>query len=185
MKLKNTRELVLRARAHARHDHVQQGTYGRGSVNGDVRFKGCAIGCLATPHRKSELRSFLRSLFGGPQLYYKDFSSQGLNSDGMVGKLRREFGINWALARAAESFFEAQPTHGAAINFIPAFAAALNEGANITPGAVRRFWYKHRIGFNDSLRDVYVYDYEASGPTSEQVKVLTPIFLDWLRSQTA
>lgn len=140
MRIKNTRELVLRADTHARHDRIVQGTYGAATVNGEVEFHGCAIGCLATPHRKRSLRSYLRAIrdgeaagrcgLGSGDTFYIDSARQ-------IRDLRREFGINAALARAAEDLFENQETHGAAIEFIPAFARALNEGANITPRGVK------------------------------------------------
>lgn len=141
--IKNGRELVLRAQGHARVDHIQQGTYGESSCNGYVEFKGCAIGCLATPHRQSELRGFIKSLGrffaddgDGDQWVLSESASDQLK------RLKRDFGINIALARCAEALFEAMPTHGAAINFIPAFAKAVAkcEGVNLTPGRVARGW---------------------------------------------
>ena len=133
--IKNKRELVLRAKGHARADHVQQGTYGRASVNGYADFKGCAIGCLATPHRQPELRKFLRDLFKGP-VRDRHLEDAGLDEYKQQELLKREFGICPALARAAESFFESQRTHGAAIEFIPAFAMSLPEGRNVTQRTV-------------------------------------------------
>jgi hypothetical protein len=150
MKIKNTRELVLRAQWHARHDHVKQGTYGDVSMNGEVEYQGCAIGCLSTPHTKKGMRA-----------YFDKFSSRWYRSGGgrtvvlpesdvMVRDLGKEFGICPALARAAEECFEGAETHGAAISFIPAFAKALNEGARISDRQVERWterhWDEHIIG---------------------------------------
>lgn len=145
MRIKNKRELVLRALGHARLDHIAQGTYGSASCNGEVEFKGCAIGCLATPHRKGELRSFIRRL---GELICGEYELEEAGTD-QIPRLKREFGICPELARVAEAFFESQPTHGAAIEFIPEFAKALPEGANITPRKVRKFW-------EESLGGAYV-----------------------------
>jgi len=140
MKIKNTKELVLRARGHAKLDHIAQGTYGDGTVNGDVEFKGCAIACLATPHRKKDMRAWFIKWLG--ENYEPGYSNEVEFDDhaDLIPALEREFGITQGLARAAEALFESQSTHGAAINFIPAFAEALNEGADITPKAVQKMW---------------------------------------------
>lgn len=166
-KIKNTRELVLRARGHARQDHIQQGTYGDASCNGHLEFKGCAIGCLATPHRQSELRAFIKR-FGWKDDDTGDwFLNEDNDSAKQVKRLKREFGICEPLARLAEGIFEGARTHGAAINVIPEFAAALPEGVNITPRMVyaaniritgtssmtdRRNIYSHKDEFLDWLR---------------------------------
>lgn len=148
MKIKNTKELVLRADGHAKADRIKQGTYGSATVNGHAEFEGCAIGCLATPHRKADLRSFLRGFlgktdagardpWGGVPVANEPFS---LDEDMLIKQLGKEFGICPALARVAESCFESYDTHGGAIEFIPRFARSLNEGAEITPSLLEKIW---------------------------------------------
>lgn len=131
MKIKNKKELVLRARGHARTDHITQGTYGHAEANGHVEYRGCAIGCLSTPHRQKDLRRFV--------LDGVDFD----DDSGMVRTLAEEFGICPALARAAEAIFEGLDTHGQAIEFIPAFARALPEGVDIGSRSVADWWRKN------------------------------------------
>lgn len=132
-KIKNTGELVLRAQAHARHDRIRQGTYGDASVNGHAEYKGCFIGCLSTPHRKRDLFSFLRKARDEGSLEYFDDHDQRL-------ALHREFGICLELSYLCEAIFEGLPTHGAAIEFLPAFAKALApcEGKRITDAQVQK-----------------------------------------------
>jgi hypothetical protein len=149
MRIKNTQELVNRSRWHARHDHVKQGTYGKSKTNGVTEFQGCAIGCLATPHRKRDLKAFVKALrakFGDKNdgsitgLGYIDEGYVYEDDLAQLKRLKSEFGIIPELARVAESIFEHLPTHSEAIEFIPAFAAALNEGANFTPAKVEKAW---------------------------------------------
>lgn len=158
-KIKNGRELVLRAQSHARHDHIKQGTYGDGSVNGHVEFKGCAVGCLSTPHRKRDLRNFLRSFTGGVP---GNVSLDDRNAQ--VEGLRREFGITEALADLLEAIFEGIETHGAAIEFIPAAAKAIAacEGKNITDRQVAKFRKANDLGEVWSIGGLYDSDYDPS-----------------------
>lgn len=140
MKVHDTHELHLRATAHAKEDHLKQGTYGDVTKNGKLNYVGCAIGCLSTPHRKAELIRFLTKhttvnewKLAGKTQYDVSFD---LDSNDQREMLTEEFGICRALAVTAEGFFEAQPTHGAAIEFFKRFALALNEGANFTHAQV-------------------------------------------------
>jgi hypothetical protein len=176
-RIKNTRELVLRAQGHARSDHIKQGYYGESNCNGQVEFKGCAIGCLATPHRVSELRSFIKRLgsFDGDEWELSETGSD------QIPRLRKEFGICTQLARCAEALFEGFTNHHDAIDFIPAFAKALNEGADIKPGEVRAAF--NRLGGSAFLSH-YTRVANADLGTSE-AEVLAPKFLAWLREQTA
>ncbi len=186
MRIKSKRELVLRAQGHARVDHIQQGTYGDATLNGHAEFKGCAIGCLATPHRKSELLRYLRTQRAQNGLVYGYDDVHGemlhvaLPSAGeMVQRLRSEFGINEGLARAAESVFEGLETHGAAIEFIPAFAKALPEGVDVTPAMVAR-WWNANVGTAeyDNYGDRAWSFSMGYGPPEE----VAERFLGWLRS---
>ena len=166
MKLKNTAELRLRALAHAREDHIRQGTYGSGSVNGHANFEGCAITCLATPHRKGELREFLRGIFGdrGSTASFRAF---GRDEFHQMRDLRRDFGIHASLARMAEALFESQPTHGAAINIIPRFANALARRGDgrLSVTELRKAW--RRTMATDCRPGFTPDDYQVSWPTMQ------------------
>lgn len=177
MKIKNTRELRLRARGHARADHITQGTYGNSHTNGKPEFEGCAIGCLATPHRQSDLRSFIKRL--GSFDISDEVWRLNENAEPQLNRLRREFGISRQLARMAEALFEGFSLHSDAIDFIPAFASALNEGADLKPAALRREW--QRLGGS-----AYV-GWSGRHPTAElgeeDAEDMAPKFLAWLRAQ--
>jgi hypothetical protein len=184
MKIKNTKELKLRANGHARSDHILQGTYGDASANGHVKYEGCAVACLSTPHRKRSLRAFIKEHTGTWGGYDRDVAD-------MRKDLAKEFGINRYLVIAAEGYFEAQETHGAAIEFVKNFAHALPEGANITPGQVKAF-LKQQFGWTpgfDSFaeitlgvagRDSYSYYLEQGGSVIDS---RTSEFLQWLRER--
>lgn len=193
MKIKNTKELRLRAASHVRDDHVIQGTYGDVTRNGHVTFKGCAIGCLSTPHRKAEMLKFLEE-HSGP------YGGLSISNKDQRGLLATEFGINRALAMTAEGFFEAQLTHGAAIQFVKEFADSLVEGSELTPSDVLR-WLKSNLkltGLEANVEgNVTFYDevdyalkhrgneplHPDSEELEERVGSLTEKFLGWLRSR--
>jgi hypothetical protein len=205
MKIKNKGLLVRRAEWHAKNDHVKQGTYGDSSCNGKVEFEGCAIGCLATPHTERGLRAFIRKLGEkevksdykfDPSLGYSTWQREETGSfvlyeedDDQLPRIAREFGINRALARAAEGLFESFNKNGEAINFIPAFARALPEGVNVRPDAVKRAW-KRITGleleletsnaFSGPYSNRY-YGRKSSVPATEAARQ----FLAWLRSGAA
>lgn len=188
MRIKNTGELVLRAQGHARSDHIEQGTYGQLKANGFAEFRGCAIGCLATPHRKRDLKALYRALMGGNRrsrhasgayiTTMDDLRQIEFSSDGLIRGLKREFGICSELARCAEAIFEAQELHGEAISFIPAFARALREGADITPRKLRKAW--PTITENDFhaevSEDLASAPFNAPGEAADR-------FLRWLKEQ--
>lgn len=136
--IRNKRTLVRRTQWHADQDHVVQGTYGSGSCNGQAEFQGCAIGCMATPHTTKGLRAFIKRV-GGMSHGLGEWSFHEEDDD-QLPRITKEFGVSRALARVAETLFEAQPTHGAAINFIPKFARALPEGVKITDRQVQEAW---------------------------------------------
>lgn len=182
MKIKNKRELVLRAQYHARHDHVKQGTYGIGRANGQVEFQGCAIGCLAAPHRKKDLRDYVRAIFDKTKVpaYSHLINSDGSmydprDSDELVAEVGREFGLTPRLLRAAEDVFEGLIEHADAIDFIPAFAKALPEGARITDRQVAAFrkHYHWDAGWDEATQT----DREPSGEAKREQ------LLGWLRSR--
>lgn len=182
MKIKNTRELVLRAQAHARADHIKQGTYGNGFVNGHEEYVGCAIGCLSTPHRKRDLRSFLKQWITTDRDGVLDFRRRPQD---MVQQLADEFGICPELSRVAESVFENLEHHGAAINFIPDFAQALVEGSSVTPAALRQWantmparnvWAKRPIIIHAQASNVGVFQGESTGEVRDSL-------LEWLRGR--
>lgn len=173
MRIKNTAELVRRANWHARYDHIEQGTYGDATVNGVAEFKGCAIACLSTPHTKKGLRDFLRGIFGGSGS--GELNEFGWKSDDQRKALAKEFGICRTLALVLEGLFESQKTHGAAIEFIPAFAKALKEGSDIKPAELRK-------RFPELLEEADSYDpesYQVVG--ANHVEPLTEEFLAFLK----
>lgn len=135
MKIKNVKELQLRANAHARLDHYRQGTYGSGKTNGHTEYRGCAVGCLATPHRKDDLRDFIIT-HGKKRGDWYEVNFAGPEQREMI---EGEFGICEDLIVVAEGFFEAQPTHGGAIEFVKRFSHSLNEGSDFD-GALVEAW---------------------------------------------
>lgn len=166
MRLKNMKELVLRARAHARADRIQQETYGLGTVNGKAEFKGCWIGCLSTPHRKRDLFPYLRAArergvekataaaFPIPE---GDLISYGLDNDEQRRLIREEFGINNGLLTVAESLFESL-SEDAARSFLVDFCVLLErlEGANFAEQATRNKFSTilKRAGVNSLVREM-------------------------------
>lgn len=191
MRIKNTTELRVRARSHAANDHVIQGTYGIGVLNGHAEFRGCAIGCLSTPHREADLRQYLSEFLNtkyGPtnRIDGVDFYGVFDEDSGQRQKLEDEFGMTKHLIIAAEGFFEAQPTHGAAINFVRDFATALPEGAEITNDMIDA-WLRNNVELEwDSLHDEF-FDYsEITEPLrydgKEATEKRTEEFLDFLSS---
>lgn len=160
MKIKNKAELVRRARWHRTEDRFVQGHYADFEpTNGDVKFTGCAIGCLATPARKRELKGWMEKLREsiGHFVTTKDLGAWD-DSDSQTKRLGQEFGITEALARLAEGVFESADTREEAADFVVEFAKALPEGKNITPRMVATF-----------RRNAY--DYESAAEV-----------LDWLRN---
>lgn len=139
MKIKNTRELVLRAQGHARADHIKQGTYGSSRTNGKTEFTGCAITCLAAPSRLADLRAWIKAV---PR---EGFSMEDHDEHALIRQLGEEFGICESLARLVEIIFESLDFHGEAINFIPQFAKALVEGSSFTDYAVWNWAEKHGV----------------------------------------
>jgi hypothetical protein len=179
-KIKNKKELVLRAQGHARHDRVAQGTYGNGKVNGHADYRGCAIGCLSTPHRKADLRAWLMEHLSKATYAYVDAAGNkevGIQDIHMLNVLERDFGIGWEVARVAEAIFEALPTHGAAIEFIPAFAKALPEGVEIDGELVREWWEENAT--DPEWREPLMAD-EVNTPATHDAYGLADEFLGWL-----
>lgn len=185
MKIKNTKELQLRADSHARNDHILQGTYGKGNVNGHIEFKGCAVGCLSTPHRKKELRDFLRKhLNRRPAYAYGPEQFLDITEGTQREMLAKEFGITEDLAVLAEGIFEVQETHGAAINFVRDFAKALVEGSDIRPRDVHAYMRKNLNGcglhYADIMEEVEIQRDEYEGDNASAV---ADTFLNWLRKR--
>ncbi len=162
MKIKNTKLLRKRADWHHANDHIKQGTYGEGSVNGKPYFEGCAIGCLSTPHTFKALNAWARSYL--PEDYESgQMVELGPEPGEMRGILGEEFGICNALTHLAEDIFEGLGYHGDAINFVRDFAHALKEGSTITDRDVGQF------------KDAVIYH---SCSLKEDVNLL----LDWLKA---
>ena len=175
MRLRNIRELQLRARWHAQLGHIEQGTYGNGEVNGHAEFRGCAVGCLSTPHTKNRLIEFLRE-------HLTPYG--GLDNEGQEQReaLTDEFGITTELVSTVEAIFEAQPTHGAAIEFVPNFANALTEGAVITDENVAEWLSKHNLAAYEGWNPLYE-ELEPEG--DDYINELTGEFLEFVGSHNA
>lgn len=106
MKIKKTKALVKRAEGHAKADRYRQGfgyfqrlAEGWSHLLGGLRrnkpgqWKGCAIGCLATPLSASKFTP--------------------LGQEGSIGSLEDEFGIPRKITLIAEEFFEGLPGRSA------------------------------------------------------------------------
>lgn len=171
-----------------------QGTYGNGKTNGETEFQGCAVACLATPHRKDELRNYIIRHgvdYDGSGTFVVQFGGSGQRR-----RVAEQFGITERLMILAEGFFEGQTYHGAAINFVKDFACSLQEGADITPRMVNA-WAEENLGTE-------IVDYEdVRGALFEQLNLdeegdevmespeylkaieqKTKLFLNWLKSLT-
>jgi len=165
MKIKNTKKLIERADEHAKLDRIAQMTYGSGTVNGAAEYKGCAVACLGMPSEEKALTDWFRALVEGIQgqestspyravyydrdadvkIYQRPSSDEWhfeFTREGQIERMERDFGICPLLASVAEVVFEAQETHGAAIEFIPRFARALAkaEGRDIDNADVLEAW---------------------------------------------
>lgn len=198
MKLKNLATLRRRANWHAKKDHISQQTYGEGSTNGHLEYKGCAIGCLVAPSGLQNLRAWIKELGtydADEGIWEFDADYGDYDDDEMVDDLGEQFGISPLLARAAEALFELQLTHGDAINFIPKFAAALNEKAQIDDDELAEVlrgalpgidvdtwsaespsidWTVYRVRGHQQPRHIWELTVERG----------TAILLDWLNKQT-
>lgn len=132
MKIKNKKELILRAKGNVRVDQLVNDSY----INKRGREpKVCGIGCLALPHRKREQAAFFENLFskivGGARC--KDL-------------LEEEFGISRALANLLESLFVGANRKGEAGAFIIGFAEHIPEGVSIDRENVLAFC--HAVGIS-------------------------------------
>jgi hypothetical protein len=183
MKIKNTRELRLRAAAHTKLDHVKQGTYGRVRCNGHAEYKGCAVGCLSTPHRKRDLLKFAKEVFASsPWLSKQEGAWVEVRGIGYSQReaLAAEFGICERLGVMAEGFFEAQITHSEAIDFIRDFAYALPEGIDIDEEHCRAFL--RREGLPEGGPYGLLQDAVRVPRNPARTRELTEGFLQWLRA---
>lgn len=173
MRIKNTKELRLRARAHAKADHIQQGTYGSGTTNGKTEYEGCAVGCLATPHRLKDLREYIikHGHAWDGENYEADFDGEWQRQ-----KVAKEFGITERLMILAEGFFETQEYHGGAIEFVKNFATSLNEGADITPRMVDS-WAEENLGSR-----INSFTYVETCLYYKSIEEMTAKFLSWVKS---
>lgn len=185
MLTKNTKELKLRGAAHARADHIKQGTYGRGWTNGKTVFEGCAVGCLSTPHRQAALVKFLKEhlssfAFDPEENPDGDTWELHLSDNRQREMLEEEFGLNSELIKLTEALFEAQPTHGAAINFVRDFSAAVPEGVNIEDEDCERFAESFKLSLWREWNEV-----EEDITDSGNVEGITTSYLDWLRNFAA
>jgi hypothetical protein len=192
---KNTTELKLRARAHARYDHVKQGTYGEGKTNGKSEFEGCAVGCLSTPHRKEELRAYLQRWLPDWALEENEWGELTISAADQHQMLADEFGLCGRLVAIAEGLFEAQETHGDAINFVRDFACAIPEGLDITDAMAEDYIEQHfegRWGFfsdyssredNDPDDDLFGWGaIKTLARKADTVEEDSAEFIDWVKA---
>lgn len=190
MKIKNTPEIRLRADAHAKADHVKQGTYGRGKVNGLAGYRGCAVGCLSTPHRRRDLLKFLREQATKVVDFKKgkwfDFEGYGNQQRRLLAE---EFGICNELAVIAEGCFESQVTNAEAIDFVRDFAHALPEGVDVRDRNCAAFLRSQGLrrvrSYNniiDAVAPFQVTNKRASKAERQRVEDFTTAFLAWLRN---
>ena len=162
MQIKNTEELVRRAKVSRRQDRIIQRTYA--NTKG-ITVRGCAINCLAnTPANANILK----------------FWSKAATSDHHQRKrLGEEFGMVPRLCYLAEGFFEVQKSTRSAREFVVHFAEALPEGADITNDDIWRFC-------QEELRGLQCNDWAG---VSQRVQTLgvtktTERFLQWLEART-
>lgn len=192
MLIHDTKELRLRARSHAKYDHIKQGTYGDARTNGKTEFQGCAVGCLSTPHRKKEMRDHIIEHGTPREEDGEQFFEASFYGNEQREWIEEEFGICNTMMLAGEAFFEAQPTHGAAIEFVKNFALSFNEGADFTEEMVQE-WCAEQFGYGiyewEAIQNwIYEkqcsaeYDREEPVVYEDEIKRLTILFLDWIKS---
>lgn len=130
MKIKNKKELILRARSNVREDELVNDFYAE-RVGGQKKARVCGIGCLSLPHRKAERIAA-----------YLDPGYDYGNPVHETNKLAEDFGITGSLLTLLESLFVQINQAGgekAAGEFINGFVKRLPEGANITRVNVQAF----------------------------------------------
>lgn len=178
------KEFRKRVNDHAAKDHIAQGTYGLGSTNGKTEFQGCWIGCSAIPSAPKALKAFIKEYgWEGKDIEGNDIWQLDIDGGQLLPLLEDEFGISNLLARTLEAFFESQPTHGDAINFLPASAKAMNEGADITDEDIVGFLRGAGLddaAYYDDFDDEWVVSWE---PMRDSFAEATVEFLDWLGEQ--
>lgn len=178
-KIKNKKKLVRRADSHKKADHYMRGIYME-IGNGDdysYDFKGCAIGCLATPTAKSTIKKdrFLKKFWNTTR------NTFSLDQQDAIKILKKDFGIAPSLTRVAEYVFESYDILGdedsdkAVYEWPSRFARALPEGKSITNRDVAKF-------IRESGGEVYAYDGAEVGITNAPWD-LDDKLIDWLESK--
>jgi hypothetical protein len=148
--IKNTDELVKRARNHLEADRFLQGEYVKATMNGDAEFQGCAIGCLVMDVDLKALKDLRPVVIKGenvesptlgwavPERMDEDEHGEWVIQFGgttMIYTLEEQFGIASNLMTWAEAAFEdGTCDHHAAGEWVVSFAEALVplEGVEIT-----------------------------------------------------
>lgn len=182
--IRNKAELVRRAEYHRREDRFVQGTYSDFMGNGDVKFKGCAIGCLATPHTQSGLRKLFETLLpeGRRRL---GIAHAEENAHTQLKRLRAEFGVSVALARLMEDVFERETDNDRAANATVRMVRALPEGVDIRGQDVKRFVEAHggmATGWRRPLGRGYAAMIDWSVESGEADPIEVKDVVRWLRS---
>jgi hypothetical protein len=140
MIIKNTETLRKRADFHHEQDQIIQGDYGEAKTNGDIEYKGCAIGCLSTPNPTEQpaFADFLKEHRPEGALPGK-WAVVNLDSEQMREILGEEFGICYNLTHLAENIFESIMGEQEAADFVKEFAYALRDGIVIDNDRVNDF----------------------------------------------
>lgn len=142
-KIKNKKKLVRRADSHKKADHYMRGVYMEIGDGNDFSydFKGCAIGCLATPTAKATIKkdTFLKKFWNTTK------NTFSLDQQDAIKILKKDFGIAPSLTRVAEYIFESYDILGdedsdkAVYEWPSRFARALPEGKSITNRDIAKF----------------------------------------------
>lgn len=177
MRIRRKAQLVERAEIHRDADRFTASFY-VGEVDG-AEFKGCEIGCLATPHQEAaRLRFFDR--FRDRTRRWREVE---IPTAVMVRRIERDFGVCEGLQRVAEqllfSYDEGPQRLG---GFVVRFVKALPEGVDVDNERVVA-WCESRGGAWDASVDAQDlsgmrFGAECIGPDGT---VEAEAFLSWLR----
>lgn len=178
-KIKNKKKLVRRADSHKKADHYMRGVYMEigGDDSWSYDFKGCAIGCLATPTAKSAIKkdNFLKKFWNNAK------GTFSLEQQDAIHILKKDFGIAPSLTRVAEYVFESYDILGdedddkTVYEWPSRFARALPEGKSITDRDVAKF-------IRSAGGEVYTYDGNEVSITNAPFD-LDDQLIEWLESK--
>jgi hypothetical protein len=172
MKIKYKKRLVARAITHKREDRFIADQYVRYENGAAEEFKGCEIGCLATPADIPARKAWFKSLDGR------------FGSGTMVRKIEEDFGVCSGLQRVAELFLVELDSGSSARlgGFTVSFVKAIPEGRDITDELVGE-WIDSRalvVNYYPNGVDgrIGLLDQSRYGADMDKERAA---FLDWLR----